>query len=686
MSNIIIFKARAELSAEKNLQDYISFAKQHSLVTDWDSDYWDLSEICGRTQNLKKRTTAQFTSRRKGELLSLPFKEGAKAIFSEFIRLKRPKEVGKHIQCLRLLEQALINLDKPVKITEIDNSVMDEAANILNEYKDKWSRGRVLEALVSDFINPARLTPRPIQWKNPHPYQPPRRRDRLGKQKTDQETNKLPEVASIIALAEIANESENIIDQVVCAFVKLAMFAPSRISEILTLPLDCIRHAQTNEGTLMGIAWRPVKGGQVITKFAVTEIAAEMASASINFLNKTGEQARKAAAWYLKHPNELFLPQGMEYLRGQPLTWYEFSKILGRAEHSPMKACDCVNKYNLVKSGTTRDKSRWPSQSSKSSWVNTYTFESVQDHILNRIPSLIIDNQSGLTLENALFCLPANLLRPDALTIHNVPDIISISQIDHQLGNNPNPQNNVFARNNKTNPGGFPWKLTSHQFRHLLNTLAQSKYLNQSLIAFWSGRKSIKQNDWYNHLEQDAFIEAYTKLSEQTPELDVIGPLDNKAKTVAAENLVSYREALSEEIKTVHVTRYGICRHDWALTPCPKDKDCINCGEHLFMKGEQKHLDEARNQLFLLEKAVNAAHAALQDGRLGAKRWLENNLPKFERWEMAVQKLTDPNIPDKTLISLPAPKFSQTQVGLTINSSENADDSDKATLESLGMI
>lgn len=681
MSNIIIFKARAELTAEENLQDYISFAKQHSLVTDWDSDSWDLSEVCGRSQNLKKRTTAHFTSRRKGESLSLPFKEGAKAIFSEFIRLKRPKEVGKHLQCLRLIEQALINLDKPVTINEIDNFVMDEAATILGQYKDKWSRGRVLEALVRDFINPARLTPRPIEWKNPYPYQPPLRRDRLGKQNNDETNSKLPEIASIIALAEIANESESIIDQVICAFVKLAMFAPSRISEILTLPFDCITHAQTNEGTLMGIAWRPVKGGQPLTKFAVTDTAAEMANDAIEYLKKTGEKARSAASWYIKNPTMLYLPPGMEHMRGKDLTLEELRQIVGRKlpfSHKP-------HKFGLKAVGTTTDMSRGMAPGAK--FVKLWSFESCQNYVLKKLPENLacIDKASGLSLDKALFCLPAHLLRPDADTMEYVPDILSISQIDHQIGNNPNGVT-IFSRNNKLDSKGNPWKLTSHQFRHLLNTLAQSKYLNQSLIAFWSGRKSIKQNDWYNHLEQDAFIEAYTKLTEQTPELDVIGPLDNKAKNVAAENLVSYREALSEEIKTVHITRYGICRHDWALTPCPKDKDCINCGEHLFMKGEKKHLDEAKNQVLILQKAVNSAHTAIQDGRLGAKRWLENNLPKFERWKLALKKLTDPDIPDKTLISLPPAKFSQTQVGLTINSSENADDSDKATLESLGMI
>lgn len=676
MNNIVVFRGRAELSAEKNLESYITFAQEHALINNWEDDIWDLTGICGRTQNLKKRTRANFASRRKGELLSPSFMDGAKAVFSEFIRRKKPKEVGKHLQCLRLIEQALINLEKPVIISEVDMSVMDEAATLLNTYKDRWTRGRVLEELARDFINPAMLTPRPVIWKNPHPYQAPARRDRLGKGRAaDPANSKLPDVASIIALAEITNESKSIIDQVICDFVKLAMFAPSRISEILTLSTSCITEAQAENGTLMGIAWRPVKGGQPLTKFAVTESAAEMGVSAVRSLTETGKKARQAALWYLRNPDMLYLPPGFEELRGQPLTFEQLSEIMGRSK--PFTATP--SRLGLEQCGTIPHSTK--------PWVAIYTFESCERYVLGKLPKIfpIIDRTLGLKFHEALFCLPTHILRPDATTLEYVPDIISISQIDHQLGNNPHGIT-VFSRNNKLDTNGEAWKLTSHQFRHLLNTLAQSKYLNQSLIAFWSGRKSVKQNDWYNHLEQDAFIEAYTKLSEQTPDIQAIGPLQDKANAVSVENMLTYREALSEEIKTVHVTRYGICRHDWALTPCPKDKDCINCGEHLFMKGEQKHLEEARNQVQLLEKAVNAAHAAVLDGRLGAKRWLKNNQPKFERWKMAVEKLTDPEIPDRTLISLPAPKVSQTQVGLTIESTRNTDDSDEKQLKDMGMI
>lgn len=114
--------------------------------------------------------------------------------------------------------------------------------------------------------------------------------------------------------------------------------------------------------------------------------------------------------------------------------------------------------------------------------------------------------------------------------------------------------------------------VTSHQFRHLLNTLAQTKALPQELIAFWSGRKSVKQNDVYNHLSQEAIIEAFTNLENQVEAIKEVGNLGKKSQAIAKRNTISYNEALKIELGSIHITQYGICRHDYSLTPALRIK------------------------------------------------------------------------------------------------------------------
>jgi hypothetical protein len=112
------------------------------------------------------------------------------------------------------------------------------------------------------------------------------------------------------------------------------------------------------------------------------------------------------------------------------------------------------------------------------------------------------------------------------------------------------------------------------------------------------------------------------------------------------------------------VTRFGLCRHDYALTPCPKDKDCINCGEHYVVKGDEKALKEAKFQLEMHEKALEAARKAVEDGEPGAKKWLERHQNTFERWNESVRLLESDDIPQGHIITLPPPEHSQSKTGL----------------------
>lgn len=241
----------------------------------------------------------------------------------------------------------------------------------------------------------------------------------------------------------------------------------------------------------------------------------------------------------------------------------------------------------------------------------------------------------------------------------NVPSTLTTNMLNNQLGSNPNGVT-VFSRNGMTHKDGSPIAITTHQFRHLLNTLAQSKHLSESLIAFWSGRKHITQNARYDHLPQEAFIEAYTKLGENALELSVQGPIADKARAIAENNGLTQSQALKIELEPSS-TRYGICRHDYALTPCPKDKDCTMCGEHAVVKGEPKHLAEARYQTEIHEKALQKAQH-LENGEPGASRWIKHNEGRLQRWRLVLELLTDPKTPDGTLTmhrrpSTPSPRL-----------------------------
>lgn len=673
MGKLVYFHGKADLTAKQNLSDFIRHAAANCPFQNivWTENRWDISTfLIGRNQGRTKKI-AHFKSIRDNSgnkstvdtPFDMPFLEFAKSTFSEIMRRFKLQEYRRFLYALQAMEQSLLDANLEPCVTRVNANILDTASDILRaRFKDAWSVGRCLERIVTEIIIPARLVNHNLSWKSSIAYTRVVRNDRLDPLMREESTSKLPHIQSILALAKIHHESKSLPDKIVTAFVSLAMFAPSRASELLTLPVNCITSAQGDDREMMGISWRPAKGGSPMTKFSTSGASEDIAREAVIFFTKLGENARIAAKWYADNPGQLYLPPGLEHLRGQPLTLREVGTILGRKTPIP---CGSATRLGLEPLG---QKTRDPERVNKLSRVKVaalYSWDSLEQTVLAKLPAAfpILDGVSGLMWHEALFLVPEHALRPDIDTYMNVPSTLTTNMLNNQLGSNPGGVT-VFSRNGVEHTDGNPIVITTHQFRHLLNTLAQSKHLSESLIAFWSGRKHITQNAWYDHLPQEAFIEAYIKFGDNAPELSVKGPIAAKAKAMAENNGLTHSQALKIELGAIHSTRYGICRHDYALTPCPKDKDCAMCGEHAVVKADPKHLTEAKYQIEIHEKALQMAQQALENGESGASRWIKHNEGRLQRWRLVLRLLTDPETPDGTLITLPPPEHSQSKTGL----------------------
>ncbi len=672
MTTIIDFSQSKKIEAQENLSTFILNNKANFIFQEnnWDDNIWDITNFLKNKISDSKSRKIYFrsvndnsTSKSKISIaISDSFIDFAKAVFCEIMRINRLSEYKRIIYAIQALEFALLEQKSPVCITEIDVDTLHIAESYLrSKYKDPWSIAKKLESIINNIVIKKQLNTIIYKFSTTITYTPPARSDRTQKEHVEGSKSKIPHLEEILALAEIHHSSSHIPDKIVTCFSALAMFAPSRASEILSLPIDCIAKATQGNHEIMGLKWRPLKGGDPLTKFAVNKEYEELATDAVNYLIEIGKPAREAARWYRDNPNKLYLPPQLEHLRNQPITLWEAAQILGK--ENSIKACDAFG-YGFSKLlGRTTEKSRMVK---KSPSVGLYNFEELERFIISKLPQTfpIFDGRSQQYWDESLFVFPKHILKPDADSLLYVPETIDINKINKQLGSNPDG-NTVFSRNNKKLVGGKAMYVTSHQFRHLLNTLAQTKALPQELIAFWSGRKSVKQNDVYNHLSQEAIIEAFTNLENQVEAIKEVGNLGKKSQAIAKRNTISYNEALKIELGSIHITQYGICRHDYSLTPCPKDKDCGNCGEFSVMKGNEKHRKEASYQVQILEKALIEAKEAEKDGHTGARRWIEVNEPKLERWHKIKGFLEDESIPNNTMFTLAdSSDYHQTKVGL----------------------
>ena len=684
MNKLARFVARDELDRKKNLESYIRFQRENmpACVGPWEKDIWDTTEATRKFNRSKNGSHLYFRSweERKANRsktlktpIQSPFKEFAKAYVAEVIRERQVKELTRVLVSLQVLSTATQSLHGEACITRVDGYALNHAAGLLREHFQAghiWNYGRALEQL-SNRIKEAGLTKWKLPWKQPFKYLAPQRNDQINKRIDKQTNERLPDIDAVLALADIYHRSDHDHDKIPTSFASIAMIAPERAGEILTLPVDCKTSMDRSGHASFGIRWKPLKGGQAKTNWVISAEGAEVAEETVDYLIARGEKARAAAKWYAEHPDNLYLPPSLEYLRAYgDITLWEASQIIGRS--STPKPCHKEKRFGFtIATGNicgSNMEGRAPppkSDQTRRKYLKVYAFSELEQFILSKLPKNfpVINPSTGLKYHEALWCLPAFILRSDADTLEYVPDLISIEQINHHLGLNPNGRT-VFTRNEKLDSNGKPYKITTHQFRHLLNTLAQSKYVSQELIAFWSGRKQVSQNGWYNHIPQQAFIEAYIKIDAGLPELKINGPLEEKINTISHANLITRKEAISYELGATHKTRYGICRHDYALTNCPKDKDCISCGEHVFVKGDLAQITEAQEQVALFSKGLRQAEAALAEGRYGAQRWIDLHKPKLDRWRLALKLLTNPETIDGTLITMPKPEISQSKTGL----------------------
>jgi len=199
----------------------------------------------------------------------------------------------------------------------------------------------------------------------------------------------------------------------------------------------------------------------------------------------------------------------------------------------------------------------------------------------------------------------------------------------------------MFSRLGIANEDGSLIKIRSHSFRHWLNTLAQRGGVDPLDIAKWSGRKSASQNAAYDHVSADELLE----------DLNEVAGAPAETLPVRVQPLATRDEFVQAENGAAHVTVFGFCLHDFAMLPCQLHSDCLNCEEHVCVKGDVAK--ERRLVEFLAEakRLLLLAQAGKEEGYEGADRWVAHQERTVRRSEQIVALLSDPNIPDGALVS-----------------------------------
>ena len=236
-------------------------------------------------------------------------------------------------------------------------------------------------------------------------------------------------------------------------------------------------------------------------------------------------------------------------------------------------------------------------------------------------PGWTVDRRDGTfqMLSETLLIAFRNSFHPGRAVYPLLVQPIFISHIaDFLSGGGGTPS--AFERFGVREPGGSFCRMTSHQFRHWLNYIADKGGLPIELQTRWMGREHSKDTEAYRHATVDERLE-WVKAGIQEGKL--AGP---KASMYFELPRAKRDRYVDGEVQAVHFTALGLCLHDFAVTPCPYHLNCVRgCADYLRVKGsesERRHLVQIQQST---ERALESAkaRAGAPDGGV-AEPWIRH--------------------------------------------------------------
>lgn len=644
---------------QNNMEAFIKYCKDDLTIFGADLPFsenvWDISKsievkaTSGRSS--LNFSTLTFAKSFKGvathdNIIAMqePFLSFAKAYFRYRYANNPTKSYSSIISSLRIIEQALREMTNSVNPIDINNDVLNKAIEITKANYTQavgYRFGQLIEA-IGKFLTEKKIVKVSIDW--PSPIKRPSDSTRVGKKADDRRNSKMPSLSALEALPEIFIKAQTPYELMASSIVALLLCAPNRINEIFLLPYDIEVLQKDKDGKeVYGLRWFPAKGAEPMVKWIIPSMV-EIAKEAIRRIKQLTKPAREIAKWYDKHPNKLYLPNELEYLRNKHLVnTKEISYILYGKDTTDN---NIDNKRSTIHVWLKNNFILCTEQKG----LKYALFSDIEKSILKQLPKRFpyLNSEIGLKYSAALILQRQNEFNRQKGVLN--PTIAPVNQafISDALGGR-NKELSLFSAFGFKERDGKAISVTTHQFRHYLNTLAQKGGASQLDIAKWSGRADIHQNKDYDHLNADDML---MMLRDSVGDKNLmVGPLAH-IEDLDKKVVISRDEFARLKIRTAHVTEFGVCIHDYTMTPCQLHRDCMNCVEQVCMKGDKEReyrIKQAREQTkTLLDRAI----LEQQDNHFGANRWVEHHNIALERLNQLCDLLDNPEIPDGSFIQL----------------------------------
>lgn len=303
MGEVVQFVPRAERDASANLAEFIRLAKEDLTAFEsggaWDADRWQHNE----TVVVFATKTAAIDAYSFSPMVE-PFKQFAKAYIRYRYSHRPVKSLAMMLQALRCLEAGLLAARGRADVGLLTGAVMDVCAAKCRELyssEDVHHKTGLHMQAVFDFLREQRLVPWLPAWKSPF-KKPVILTENLGEAGHAHREAKLPTNEVMLAVADLFAQADDPESRFYSSIFILLMAAPSRVSEVLMLPIDCIQWESDENGQpQMSLRWQAAKGKGATKKWVVPAMH-EVVQEAVRRLVEIGEPARQAARSAFERP------------------------------------------------------------------------------------------------------------------------------------------------------------------------------------------------------------------------------------------------------------------------------------------------------------------------------------------------------------------------------------------------
>ncbi len=589
MSEIIAFIPRFNTPAE-NLADFIDRCRKLTRYEEQGGfavDEW-------KTETLKRPMAMRFSvyDGGKGPKEFTPLPEPFSLIAKGYIRyLQRDKEtsaINTSMIALQVVYDAVKNENGHADILQINGHTQKEAARIINErYPGSDARYRYGRRLIQfyDLLKKQKIAPKLPVWKNAW-LRPKEKINRTDKAAQKFQEEKMPTIHQMTSLADCFHLAEDCQDLYWSSKSLLLMFAPNRAGELEDLTINCIGE----EDGHYFVGWHGEKGFGATRKW-IPKLLVEDVKEAVARLTEISRPAREAAKFAFDNPGKFYRHSGCitppDFPDDKPLDVLQFAAAIqldGAASYVEKRGChpNSGEAWNYFSS------TKWIQNLLEDGPI---TYNALAKFVNNKYKGKNWPNlgKTGRPIWESLTLVRKNEFHKDFNAKEFSWRIPSVSEMNSQLGprDMKNAPPTMFQRLGLKDEDGSEIEMTTHMPRRWLSTVAERGGMDQWQLAQWAGRRRMRDNKSYDGRTKDEKIAMAAKLMVRTEAPTAL-------EAVKANLPVSYESLGINRIGVAHITEYGMCVHDYSMSPCSKGGECMTCKEHVCIKGMPKTLERIK--------------------------------------------------------------------------------------------